>query len=276
MASFDNNLKMDRLLSVLDGDAKRSIQSIGSSGIFYATALKALKRDYGNPIIVSHLRVKSLFEFPPIKSNDRIALRNFHQKLKITITWLKSIGYEVPIKSNENLAKALLCLPYNMRNEFYKVTCNLDILDGDVDLIFLEKWLEKRLKIFFNAIANIIATPRTKTDNQHQEKDRKQINAFHNSTPQSPDKSRKTTKTLLFCLCSQDHRIMDCVKFKQKTATKRKRMLKECQSEFRCCVDGCRQNTIPFYIKNLEIIKTVIQIIENNHFHKIISLTMAT
>ena len=275
MASFDNNLKMDRLLSVLDGDAKRSIQSIGSSGIFYATALKALKRYYRNPIIVSHLCVKSLFKFPAIKSNDRIALRNFHQKLKITITWLKSIGYEVPIKSNENLAKALLCLPYNMRNEFYKVTCNLDILDGDVDLTFLERWLEKRLKIIFNSIAEIIATQGTKTDIQHQkmDKERKQINLFHNSIP---DKSKKTTKTLVCYLCSQDHRIMDCVKFKQKTATKRKRMLKECQSEFRCCVDGCRQNTIPFYIKNLEIIKTVIQIIENNHFHKIISLTMAT
>ena len=119
MASFDNNLKMDRLLSVLDGDAKRSIQSIGSSGIFYATALKALKCDYGNPIIVSHLRVKSLFDFPPIKSNDRIALLNFQQKLKITITWLKSMKcafIEVSTKSNENLAKALLSLPYNMRN----------------------------------------------------------------------------------------------------------------------------------------------------------------
>ena len=33
MASFDNNLKMGRLLSVFDRDAKRSIQSIGSSGI---------------------------------------------------------------------------------------------------------------------------------------------------------------------------------------------------------------------------------------------------
>ena len=130
MASFDKNLKMDRLLSVLDGDAKHLIQSIGSSGIFYTTALKALKRDYGNPIIVSHLRVKSLFEFPPIKSNDRIALRNFHEKLKITITWLKSIGYEDPIKFNENIAKALLCLPCNMRNEFYQVTCELDTLDG--------------------------------------------------------------------------------------------------------------------------------------------------
>ena len=67
MASFDNNLKMDHLLSVLDGDAKRSIQSIGSSGIFYATALKALKCDYGNPIIVSHLRVKSI----PTDKNQR-------------------------------------------------------------------------------------------------------------------------------------------------------------------------------------------------------------
>ena len=100
---------MDCLLSLLDGDAKRSIQSIGSSGIFYAIALKALKHDNGNPIIVSHLRVKSLFEFPPIKSNDRIALRNFHQKLKINITWLKSIVYEVPIKSNENLALFYVC-----------------------------------------------------------------------------------------------------------------------------------------------------------------------
>ena len=48
---------MDRLLSVLDGDAKRSIQSIGSSGIFYATALKTLKRDFGNPLMIAHLRL---------------------------------------------------------------------------------------------------------------------------------------------------------------------------------------------------------------------------
>ena len=92
--SFDDNIRMDRLLSVLDGDAKRSIQSIGSSGIFYATALKTLKRDFGNPLMIAHLRLKSLFELPVIKQYDRIALRNYHQQLKITITWLQSIGYE--------------------------------------------------------------------------------------------------------------------------------------------------------------------------------------
>ena len=116
-----------------------------------------------------------------------------------------------------------------MQNEFYKVNCNLGILDGDVDLIFLNKWLEKHLKIFFNPIANIIATQGTKTDIQHQKKDkeRKQINLFHNSTPHSPSKSKKATKTLVCYLCSRDHRIMDCFKFKQKAAIERKNFVKE-------------------------------------------------
>ena len=54
-----------------------------------------------------------------------------------------------------------------MRNEFGKITCNVDIFDGEEDLIFLEKWLEKRLKSLFNPIATIIDTQATKTNNQH-------------------------------------------------------------------------------------------------------------
>ena len=88
-----------------------------------------------------------------------------------------------------------------MRNEFYKVISNLDrILDDDKDLLFLEQWLEKLLnkyfKYFFNPIAIITATQRTKTDNKHQKKDkeRKQVNSFHNSTPKSPDKRKETIK----------------------------------------------------------------------------------
>ena len=86
-----------------------------------------------------------------------------------------------------------------------------------------------------------MATQKTKTDNKHQKKDkeRKQVNSFHNSTPKSPDKRKET------------------IKFKWKTAIERKNfvkeqklcfnclskvhMLKECQSEFRCYADGCRQ-----------------------------------
>ena len=146
-----------------------------------------------------------------------------------------------------------------MRNEFYKVTCNVDILGGDVDLIFSAKWLESlplSISLPHKELKQIINTKKKK------DKERKQINSFHNSTLESPDKrSKKTTKTLISSLFSQNHRVMDCVKFNKKTATKRQNfakklklcfnclsrahMLKERQSEFRCRVDGCRQKPYP-------------------------------
>ena len=80
--SFTDSIRMERLLSVLEGEAKRSVESIGISGIFYATALKTLKRDFGNPIAIAHLKVKHLFKQPQIKNNYRTELRKFHQHLK--------------------------------------------------------------------------------------------------------------------------------------------------------------------------------------------------
>ena len=73
---------MKRLCSVLDGEAKRVMEAIGKSGRFYATALKTLKRDFGNPLLVSHAKLKLLFDQPQIKSADRISLRRSHQHLK--------------------------------------------------------------------------------------------------------------------------------------------------------------------------------------------------
>ena len=44
---------MLRLLSVWKGEAKDSIKSISIIGLFYTTALKSLKRDFSNPLVVS-------------------------------------------------------------------------------------------------------------------------------------------------------------------------------------------------------------------------------
>ena len=67
-------MRMTRLLSVLDGDAKKAAFSIGGNGIFYATALKTLKRDFGNLILVSHKRLSQLFNRKPISSKDKVSL----------------------------------------------------------------------------------------------------------------------------------------------------------------------------------------------------------
>ena len=104
--TFDDNLRTERLCSVLDGEVKRVIEAIGKSGRFYATALKTLKRNFGNPLLVSHAKLKLLFDQAQIKSADRISLRKFHQHLKINNTWLLFMGYNTPILSKENLTKA--------------------------------------------------------------------------------------------------------------------------------------------------------------------------
>ena len=51
---------MERLLSVLDGEAKRIVISSGRNGLFYATAMETLKSNFRNPIVVSFLKLKSV------------------------------------------------------------------------------------------------------------------------------------------------------------------------------------------------------------------------
>ena len=73
--TFNDTIRMERLLSVLKGEAKRSAESIGRNGIFYATTLKCLKRKFGNPNVITHLKLKSLFDQPQIKAADRASLK---------------------------------------------------------------------------------------------------------------------------------------------------------------------------------------------------------
>ena len=55
---------MERLISVHDGEAKRVVTSVGQSGIFYASAFTTLKRNFGNPVVVSYMKLKTVVDLP--------------------------------------------------------------------------------------------------------------------------------------------------------------------------------------------------------------------
>ena len=57
---------MERLISVLDGEAKRVVTSVGQSGIFYASVLKTLKCNFGNPVVVSYMKLKTVLDLPQL------------------------------------------------------------------------------------------------------------------------------------------------------------------------------------------------------------------
>ena len=141
----------------LDDEAKRSVESIGCKGIFYATALKLLKRDFSNPVLVSYLKIKSVFDQPPLKPNDKIWPSTYQQQIKIKNTWLLSMGYQNPILSYKNLSKVVTSLPNYLRTQFYKATRDCNLTDGTINLLLFENWLEKRIWDLFNPLAGIIA-----------------------------------------------------------------------------------------------------------------------
>ena len=118
--TFTDNIRM-RLISLLDGDAKKAVQSIGSNKLFYASALKSLKSNFGNPLLVATFRMKTLFDKPHINGRDRIALREYHQQVKMNNIWLISMGYETPLLSSDNLTKALMRLPLNLQQYFLRL-----------------------------------------------------------------------------------------------------------------------------------------------------------
>ena len=96
---FNDTIRMERLLSVLRGDTKRLVESIGRNSIFYATTSKCLKREFRNPNIVTQLKLKSLFDQPQVKAVYLALLKLYHQKFKCTNTWLVSPRHLHPLKT---------------------------------------------------------------------------------------------------------------------------------------------------------------------------------
>ena len=84
--SFSDSFRIDRLLTVVDGETKRAASAIGQDSLFYSSALKLLKREFGNPLMVLYLKLKYVLELPPIQYDHQNSLRNYHRKLKAIVT----------------------------------------------------------------------------------------------------------------------------------------------------------------------------------------------
>ena len=90
--------------------------------------MKNLKSNFGNPMVVSFLKLKSLLDLPQITNGNRTGLRAFHQKLKSVITWLNSVGDTSAINLIENTTKAITRLPRYLRSKFFR-----DFKDANIE-----------------------------------------------------------------------------------------------------------------------------------------------
>lgn len=207
---------------------------------------------------MQHCAWKDFFNKPQINGRDRNAVREFHPQLKLNNTWLISIGYKTLLLSSESLTKALMWLPYNHRQKFFKTTKDCNLIDGTGNLIVLEDWLERKLITYFNPLADISAAedilPRYQ--NLKNNKNLKINNILRekkdgNIMPETD--SKEESKNIKCWLCTKPHQLMDYNNFKDKATHERKEhikseglcyncfskghYLKDCKSKYRCRIE---------------------------------------
>ena len=150
------------------------------------------------------------------------------------------MGYETPLLSSDNLTKALMRLPLYLQHGFFKVTRDSNLIDGSVNLIVFEQWLDKKLKTFFNPLADTIAandTPLKRPTKPYQPKLGTSINSLtskpdlheqqkHDDSAKENFWSGKDKKDNKCWLCTKPHRLMDCNVLKEKKFIRKKRVPK--------------------------------------------------
>ena len=250
---------MERLMNVLDGEAKRMVQSVGQSVTFYPTVLKCLKRDYGNPTVVSYLKLKELLDQPQLQAKNKPTIRSFQQQLKTTVTWLSSTGYHSAIRSTDNITKAVTRLPNYLRNKFYKEFKSNNIDENKVDLLKFSHWLDERLSEAQNPIALIINAEEKqkkeleKSCSKHENSDR--IHSLQEDN--KDDKINRENFKIICWLYTGNHKVSNCEKLKNESTENCRNLVRQkklcfnclsnthmintCKSKRHCQVDNCQK-----------------------------------
>ena len=128
-----------------------------------------MKQDFRNPLVVSCKKVKAVLDQPQTQLNDKTLLQHYHQSLRSTVIWLKSVRYNSAIQSVENVTKTVMRLPRFTRSKFYQDFKDSTYESNDLNLEYFEKWLANRLTDVVNPIAAIIET-RENTKQNHSDK----------------------------------------------------------------------------------------------------------
>ena len=176
--------RMAYLFQNLDGEAKKAVESLGVTGHSYPTALKTLKRQFGNPSSVATAYLDDMLNSTYVPSNDRQALRDYYYQVKACTTWCVKMGQSAILQTPEYLSRATMRLPMNLRVRWY------EHIDGRSDrstLVGFEKWLRKRVETLFNPLEDFICEEWNKKQRYPKAKSSIKLNPLATTTETFPD-----------------------------------------------------------------------------------------
>ena len=180
-------------------------------------------------------------------------------------SWLTSTGYLFStINSTENVTKALMRLPKNLRTSYYISFDDTNFNENNINLISFERWLANQMHFSLNLIAtHAESTIRAKGSGNQGNKsnklkhDNKNHHLNANSCQSQSGRPHIVDKKLRCWRCRDSHKISDCNVLKATPVDDRRELVKknklcfnclssdhmisQCRSKHSCKVSGCNK-----------------------------------
>jgi len=223
--NLTDDMRMIQLKMHLTGEANRSIDGLGSSGVMYATALKTLKIQYGQKSVIARAFMSRLCKGEKLKPNDRQALRSLSIDVISCIATLRRINYMADVNAAETLRAIVSRLPNYLIDRWRTVATDIRDRDQNPTLQHVSEFLQRRVRADFDPdFGDMIQCNQDKRDA---------------SRPEKGGVCAATSQRTVSCyLCKENHRVADCGKFRGMSTTERLEFAKANRLCFACLVKG--------------------------------------
>ncbi|XP_028399260.1 uncharacterized protein LOC114522717 [Dendronephthya gigantea] len=238
---LSDDVRMAQLKMHVTGKAERTISGLGSQGTMYATALKIIKEQFGQPSVIARAYITKLIDEQRIKGNDRQALQELSFDVVNCVATLKQINHLSDVNATDNLRKIIMRLPDHLVHKWKDVASGLRERGESPSLEHISKFLRKRVKAEFDP----------------------DFGDIYNFSSRKPARERNgvyfnqgnSKKPLKCYVCSEEHRVVECPTFSNCTTDQRIQhaknqrlcfsclnrghLTRECKSKTKCGIDGC-------------------------------------
>lgn len=230
-AHLTDDMRLIQLNMHVFGEAGRAISGLGSSGKMYATALKILREQFGQPSLIARAYINKLTKEGKIPANNRNALRDLSMCLINCIAVLKRLNYFADINANETLRRIVLRLPNYLIDKWKFTVAGIREKGESPTVEHISEFVRKRVRAEFDPDFGDLEKCRytDQTDVRARDKSKK---VYTQQSYQSAYKRK-------CCICDQgEHRVSECPKFADCRVPDRVNLVKEHKLCFSCLAKG--------------------------------------
>ena len=232
----------------------------------YTEARRLLQERYGQIYKIAAAHVKRLVDSATIRTDDGPALQQFSIQLTSRVNTLKEIGYLNKLYNPDNLKKIIDRLPYAMRVKWRDTVDQIIEREArDVTVADIMKFVTAKPRAASHPIfGNVSSEGKTKQLPIKQRTRGPKADTF--SSLGKKEDSQSANRKPEWPLCSADHWLPRCDKFRKQSLEERQKLIQEsqlcsnclfpghfvrsCQKESFCRVRGCTSKHSTFLHPN--------------------------